>query len=188
MPNRDERLDYAEKVRINDVYIIIENIWYDHNVSAIFRTVECAGLKNVFIAGAITKKKIKHNHIDFKAHKFLNIEYFEEIGQAVAAAKSKGCRIFATYMSDDSNNIWATEFKGPVAIILGAEKQGISKEALALAEEKIWIPTLGLTRSLNVSVSNGIIIYEIIRQKRFVYNEVTAELKAPFMKFEGDRS
>ncbi len=187
MTNREERLNYAEEMRVRSVYIIIEDIWYDHNVSAIFRTVESAGLKNIYIAGAITKKKIRHDHIDFKAHKFLNIEYFETIECAIEKARANGCKIFATYMSADAETIWEAKFQGPCAIILGAEKKGISQAALELSDSKIWIPTMGLSRSLNVSVSTGIIIFEILRQKRFVYNEITNTVKAPFMVFEGDR-
>ena len=188
MSNRAERIEYAEKNRTDSIYIIIEDIWHDHNISAIFRTAECAGLKNIFIAGALTKKQIRHNQIDFKCSRFLNIQYFENINAAVLEARKNNCRIFATYMSEDSKVLWAADFSGNIAFILGSEKQGISKAALELCDEKLWIPTFGLTRSLNVSVAAAVIIYEILRKKRYEYKEETNEIIAPFMKYKEERS
>ncbi|HPP88162.1 MAG TPA: TrmH family RNA methyltransferase, partial [bacterium] len=92
------------------------------------------------------------------------------------------------YMSEDSKVLWAADFSGNIAFILGSEKQGISKAALELCDEKLWIPTFGLTRSLNVSVAAAVIIYEILRKKRYEYKEETNEIIAPFMKYKGERS
>ncbi|MBP7652917.1 hypothetical protein KA977_05805 [Candidatus Dependentiae bacterium] len=188
MSNRIERINYAESIRVTNVCLIVENIWYDHNISAIFRTAECSGLKNIIVAGIISKKKIRHNHIDFKCSEYLNIKYTDTIEEAIDNVKKDGYKVYATYMTEDAKPIWESEFKGKTAIVMGTERTGISKSALSLCDEKIWIPTTGLSRSLNVSVSTGIIVYEILRQKRYVYNEITSEMTAPFMKFPGERS
>lgn len=187
MSNRVERIKYSESIRVNNVCLIVENIWYDHNISAIFRTAECSGLKNIIVAGVISKKKIRHHHIDFKCGEYLNIQYIDSIEEAVEKVKNDGYKVYATYMSDDAKPIWKAEFKGKTAVVMGTEKTGITQNALKMCDEKVWIPTSGLTRSLNVSVSAGIIIYEILRQKRFAYNEITSEMTAPFMKFPGER-
>jgi 23S rRNA (guanosine2251-2'-O)-methyltransferase len=57
------------------------------------------------------------------------------------------------------------DLKGPVVLIMGSEDKGISRELIALADQKIRIPMKGSIGSLNVSVAAGIIIYEIIRQR-----------------------
>jgi 23S rRNA (guanosine2251-2'-O)-methyltransferase len=56
--------------------------------------------------------------------------------------------------------------KQPLAVILGSEESGISAELLGMADELIQIPILGEIQSLNVSVAAGIILYEILRQRR----------------------
>lgn len=57
------------------------------------------------------------------------------------------------------------DLKGPVVLIMGSEDKGISRELIALADQKIRIPMKGIIGSLNVSVAAGILIYEIIRQR-----------------------
>jgi len=185
--NRLLRIEYAESIRNKDILIIIENTWYDHNISAIFRTVEAAGLKNIIVAGNVQKKKIRHDHIDFKCSKFLDIQYFEQTDAAIMFAKNQGYKIFATFISKTAQNFWACDFSGKVAIIFGAERDGVSDTAANLADYHIWIPTFGLTRSLNVSVSAGIIIYDILKRKFLEYKEIQQPLEAPFMKYPGER-
>jgi 23S rRNA (guanosine2251-2'-O)-methyltransferase len=57
------------------------------------------------------------------------------------------------------------DLKGPVVLIMGSEDKGISRELIALADQKIRIPMKGNIGSLNVSVAAGILIYEITRQR-----------------------
>jgi tRNA G18 (ribose-2'-O)-methylase SpoU len=186
--NRKLRIEHAEKNRVLSVCLIVENLWYEHNISAIFRTMECSGLKNIFVVGNITKKKLKNNHIDFKCSKFLNVIYFEKIEDAINEAKKQGFKVYATCMSEDSEHIWQADFKDKIAVVMGTEKTGVSDKVLELCDKKIWIPMFGLTRSLNVSVSAAVIIYEILRKKRYEYNEISNDICAPFMKFPGERN
>jgi tRNA G18 (ribose-2'-O)-methylase SpoU len=162
-------------------------LWYVHNISAIFRTVEAAGLKNIIVVGETSQKKINSNHIDFKCYKYLNIEYCPEIEEPLQKLKKNNFKIYATYMTEDTVDMWSADYNGKIALVLGTEKYGVSETVLQYCDKKIWIPTLGLTRSLNVSVSTAVLIYEIIRKKRFVYNEITEPVKAPYMVYPGER-
>ena len=57
------------------------------------------------------------------------------------------------------------DFNLPCAIVLGSEGEGISPDILKLCDEKINIPMLGTTESLNVSVTAGIVLYEVMKQR-----------------------
>jgi 23S rRNA (guanosine2251-2'-O)-methyltransferase len=75
-----------------------------------------------------------------------------------------GVKVFSA--TEKTNNIYTnSSYKEPLLLILGAEDKGISKDCLKLSDEMIKIPLKGEIESLNVSVSAGIIIYEILRQR-----------------------
>ena len=56
--------------------------------------------------------------------------------------------------------------KQPLTLILGSEESGISAELLGMADELIQIPIMGEIQSLNVSVAAGVILYEVLRQRK----------------------
>jgi len=63
------------------------------------------------------------------------------------------------------NQVSAAGLTGPLVMILGSEEKGISRELLGLSDELVSIPITGIIGSLNVSVSAGIILYEVVRQR-----------------------
>ena len=63
--------------------------------------------------------------------------------------------------------LFENTFKDKVALIIGSEDKGISKSILKLCDYSLKIPMYGNLKSLNVSVSTGIFIYEILRKRRF---------------------
>ena len=72
-------------------------------------------------------------------------------------------KVIATSLGTEES-IYDMEYK-KTAIIIGNEANGVSKEVLEIADEKVKIPMLGKTESLNASVATGIIVYEYVRQK-----------------------
>ena len=80
--------------------------------------------------------------------------------------KKSGLQIIAcTEKTDDT--IYDTDFSLPTAIILGSEEDGISDEYLKFSDGKAKIPLFGKIESLNVSVSAGVTLYEVVRQRNF---------------------
>ncbi|MBQ9096827.1 MAG: RNA methyltransferase [Clostridia bacterium] len=78
--------------------------------------------------------------------------------------KNKGIKIFGTTPSGEKD-IYAADFKGPVAVVIGNEANGICGEILDLCDEKLKIPMLGSTESLNASVAAAVTMYEVLRQR-----------------------
>jgi 23S rRNA (guanosine2251-2'-O)-methyltransferase len=83
------------------------------------------------------------------------LTYLKESGLKAVAATEKAREEIST-----------TDLRGPVVIILGSEEKGISRELLAQTDAQVSIPITGTIGSLNVSVSAGIILYEILRQRK----------------------
>ncbi|MEO6541530.1 MAG: TrmH family RNA methyltransferase, partial [Ferruginibacter sp.] len=76
-----------------------------------------------------------------------------------------GIKVFATEMKADKT-IQSVDFREPCAIIMGAEDKGIYPALMKICDDKIKIPMPGDFDSLNVSVATGIILYEIVRQRK----------------------
>lgn len=145
--------------------LILDRLTDVRNFGAICRTAECVGVDAIIIpekgaapinsdaiktsAGAIYNIKIcKEKNL---AH---TIDFLQQSGVAVFAASEKAQKL-----------IYDVDFTEPCALVMGNEETGISKEVLHHSDEKIKLPIVGKTQSLNVSVACGAILYEAVRQK-----------------------
>jgi tRNA (guanosine-2'-O-)-methyltransferase len=88
------------------------------------------------------------------------------VDECYSSLRKDGFIIYASQLSDDAKDISDLDFTDKVAIVLGNEHRGISKEAAELADERFFIPMYGMVQSLNVSVSAAITIYEALRQRK----------------------
>ena len=87
----------------------------------------------------------------------------EDIIETLKTIKKNKFKIVATSLQTNEN-IYSISYDKKV-IVIGNEANGISKEIMELADEKVKIPMLGKTESLNASVATGVILYEYIRNK-----------------------
>ncbi len=146
--------------------VVLDGITDIRNFGAIARTCECAGVDAVVIparnsvtvnadavktsAGALmTLPVCKEQDID------ATLEYLHNSGFRIVAATEKGDTDYAT-----------ADYTGPTCLLLGAEDRGIPNEHLRQCDDRVSIPQFGTVASLNVSVAAGILIYEVIRQRR----------------------
>jgi 23S rRNA (guanosine2251-2'-O)-methyltransferase len=88
----------------------------------------------------------------------------ENLGNALKFLVSSGIKLVAASEKATINYTEAT-LKEPIAIVMGAEDEGVNPDHLRLCDEMVSIPMLGAIGSLNVSVAAGILIYEAVRQR-----------------------
>jgi 23S rRNA (guanosine2251-2'-O)-methyltransferase len=137
------------------------------NLGAIARSAECAGVHAIVVpskgSGQINADAIKSS-----AGAIFNVPICrsENLKETIAMLKESGLTLVACTEKTDTV-IYKNDFTAPTAIILGSEEDGISGEYLKLCDAKTKIPLFGNTESLNVSVSAGVILYEVIRQRGF---------------------
>lgn len=145
--------------------LILDRITDVRNFGALLRTAVSAGVHAVIIpskgsaqlnAGTIKSSAGAIYQIPIcRAHNLKNvIEYLKASGIKVAAATEK-----------TETLLFQQDLKGPIAVIMGSEGEGVSKEYLKKADIRLKIPMLGKIDSLNVSVAGGVIMYEILRQR-----------------------
>lgn len=147
----------------NEVYLILDNIKAMENVGAIFRTAEAARIKKIFLCGfTATPPRNKIFKTSMGAVEWVDWEYKKTAMEAVEKLKSSGVQIIALEQTDQSVNFKQAKYKKPLAIVLGNEKTGVSKEVLKKCDLSVEIPIFGRANSLNVATSAGIIIFEVL--------------------------
>jgi len=148
--------------------LVLNGVSDVRNFGAIARSAECFGADAIIIpekgsarinADAVKTSAGALHSIPVCRVKSIvrTIEYLGESGLRVVAASEKS-----------ESNLQASDLKGPLAIIMGSEDRGVSREVLELADITISIPLTGNTGSLNVSVAAGILLYEVVRQRSTV--------------------
>jgi len=144
-------------------YLILDNIRSLHNVGAIFRTADGAGIDKIFLCGITgkpTSDKVKK--VSLGAEESIPWEHASQTWRVIENLKSQGFQIVALEQSSKSINYCKFKPKSPLALILGNEVQGISSKILKRADKTIHLPMKGKKESLNVSVAAGIAIFKLI--------------------------
>lgn len=151
--------------RQTDLTVCLEQVHKPHNVSAIIRTADAVGVHEVH---AVWPHERMRTQVASAAgsNSWVKVKTHPDIQNAVSHLKQQGMQILATNLSDSAVDFRDIDYTRPTCILLGQEKSGITKEALALADRDIIIPMIGMVQSLNVSVASALILYEAQRQRQ----------------------
>ena len=165
LPRRFERIKSVLNCRMKNLTVLVEDVNKPHNLSAILRTCDAAG---VFEANFISKNNAvkTFNSTAQGSQKWVKINQYKKTTEAIKVLKEKGFKLYGTNLNPRSIDYRKCDFKGPTAFVLGAEKWGISEEAASLMDEHIHIPMRGMVESLNVSVAASALLFEAIRQRQ----------------------
>jgi len=163
---RQEKIISVIKARQFSLKVVLENIHNPHNVSAIFRTCDAAGIPAVsLIYNKESFPKIGKKS-SASAFKWVEKEKFKSIKECFDDLHENGFEIYASSISEDSINLFNLDLTKKIAFVFGNEHRGVSEEAEKLADKKFLIPMFGMVQSLNVSVAAGIVLFEAFRQRK----------------------
>lgn len=175
---RREKINRVVDGRCQSVAVILEDIYDRGNASAVMRTAEALGFLSIHMIETGEKFKAA-NRVTQGADKWLHVQKWKTTTDCVKTLKKQGFKIYVTDL-EASKPIEQIDFSGPSAIVLGNEKEGISKEMRELADERIIIPMPGFVQSFNISVAGAISLYHIYLtrlQKSGKVGDLTAEQK-----------
>lgn len=147
---------------------ILDRVTDVRNMGSIARSAECHGVHAIVIpsrgnagvtsdaiktsAGALNKIPVCREH---------------HLKDAILLCQQSGIKVVSCTEKTE-NLLYDVNFKEPVAIIMGSEEDGVSKEYLKVSDNKVKIPMEGTIASLNVAVSAGIVMYEVNRQRNSI--------------------
>jgi 23S rRNA (guanosine2251-2'-O)-methyltransferase len=147
------------------IILMLDRITDTRNFGAITRVAEASGVDAIIIpekeSALITSEAVKSSAGAINYIPICKVKSLKIIAQEF---KDSGLKIIACTEKSEKD-IYSIQYKGPICIILGSEKDGISKNLLEISHEKVKIPMLGKIDSLNVSTSSAVILYELIRQR-----------------------
>ena len=147
-----------------DIILVLDGIQDPGNLGTILRTADSINLKQIILSSKCAdpyNPKVVRSTMG--AIYRVNIKEVDDIVDTLKKIKKNGFKVMATSL-DTNESIYSVSYDKKV-IVIGNEANGVSKEVLSLADEKIKIPMLGKTESLNASVATGIVLYEYVRRK-----------------------
>lgn len=149
----------------NDVIVILDHLEDPHNLGAIIRTCEAAGFDNIIIPKnrcvSINGTVVK---ISVGTIERVKIAQVTNLNNAIQTLKKKGYWIIGTDMI--GTDYKELDYNGKVAIVIGNEGVGISRLVKENCDFIATIPMNGQVNSLNASVAAGVLLFEILRQRR----------------------
>ena len=165
LPRRFQRIKNVLNSRMGDLTVLIEGVNKPHNLSAIIRTCDAAG---VFQANFICdNNKVKtFNSTAQGSQKWVKLRNHESYSKATNTLRQEGFKLYGTSLNENSIDYRDLDFTKNTCFVLGAEKWGLSKELNAQVDESIYIPMNGMVQSLNVSVAGAILLFEAVRQRK----------------------
>ncbi len=161
----DDILKKAEEAGEAPFVIVLDGIEDPHNLGAIVRTACQAGAHGVIIpkhrAAGITSTVVKASA---GALNYVPIAKVTNIGRTIDDLKEKGIWFYAADMG--GSDMYQTDLKGPIGLVIGNEGDGVSRLVEKKCDGIVSIPMTGKIDSLNASVAAGVLMYEIVRQRR----------------------
>mgnify|MGYP005838783541 CR=1 FL=1 len=143
-----------------ELIIILDNIRSVHNVGAILRSSDGAGVKEVLLCGITPTPEHKKVHkTALNAEEYIKWQYFKDTTNAIKYAKELGYKTFAVEQGRNSKALNDIDFDNKTAFLFGNEITGVSPAIISECDGVIELPMAGKKNSLNVSTCAGIVIY-----------------------------
>lgn len=161
----EDILNYAKSKKEDPFVIILDGIEDPHNLGSIIRTAETAGAHGIIIPKRRTATvNSTVNKSSAGAVEHMNIARVNNISDAMDELKKAGLWICGTDM-EAKNYYYEQDLKGPIGIVIGSEGNGMGEKVKNNCDFLVKIPMHGKISSLNASVSAGIVIYEVVKQR-----------------------
>ena len=190
---------FVEKVaqRTRHLTVVVENLFQDHNFSAVMRSCDCFGIQDVHVIENSYSYRV-NDEISLGASQWIDVHRHR--GQenntpaCITKLKQQGYVIAATTPHKDDVDLEAYDLSSPTALLFGTEKEGLTPEALELADVYVKVPMVGFTESLNISVCAAVCMHHLTWKMRHsdipwqlsetekwdvIYRWVRASLKDP---------
>jgi len=159
--------DFLQEVEsVSDsVVLILDGVEDPHNLGAIIRTAEAAGVTGIIIPNkkAVQVTDTVHR-VSTGAANIVPVAIVANLVNVIKEFKKQNWWVTAIENGEDGS-IYDVDLTGKTVIVAGSEGQGISRLVKETCDHVVQIPMLGSVSSLNVSVSVGIALFETVRQR-----------------------
>jgi 23S rRNA (guanosine2251-2'-O)-methyltransferase len=164
--NRLEPDQYKQAKKI-PLIVVLDNVRSSNNIGSVFRTCDALLVQSLYLCGITATPPSKDIHkTALNAEKWVDWRYFARTEDAVASLKANGFSVMAIEQIDESIMLSAfkPEKNGKLALIFGNEVKGVQQKVIDLCDGAIEIPQFGTKHSFNVSVSAGIVLWDVFNK------------------------
>jgi len=166
-PNKVEMFDRIASLRTKYLTIALENIYQEHNASAVLRSCDCFGLQEMHVIEKGFQYSVQRD-IALGAGRWVDLFNYN-LGEnptddCILNLQNRGYKIVATTPHTDAHTIHDIPIHQPLAFFFGTERRGLSQEVIERSDYQVKIPMYGFTESFNISVSVAILL-QTIRQR-----------------------
>ena len=161
----DDILNAAEEKGEPPLIVVCDELSDPHNLGAVIRTAECAGAHGVIIpkrrSAGLTAVVAKTSA---GAVSYLPVARVPNLTACLKELKEEGVWVYGT-AADGATPLYQADLKGPAAIVIGSEGDGMSRLVREQCDFLVSIPMRGQLNSLNASAAAAIVLYEAVRQR-----------------------
>lgn len=166
-----ERLSVEEyrEVAKTPITVVLDNVRSCNNIGSVFRTSDALLIEKVLLCGITATPPNKDIHkTALDAEKSVPWEYFEETEEAVLKLKEAGYRVFAVEQVENSISLpdFTPAKDEKLALVFGNEVKGVQQSVVDSCDGAIEIPQYGTKHSFNISVSAGIVLWDLVYKLR----------------------
>lgn len=145
--------------------VALEDVYQLHNASAVIRSCDVFGIQHAHLIEGRYGNRLDKN-IAMGAQRWVDIHRHTDSRACMEELRQQGYRIIATTPREGSTPLESFNLEGPTALFFGTEKEGLSPEVLRQADGALYIPMVGFTESLNISVAAAIILQDLSTRLR----------------------
>ncbi len=161
----------AKKIKKHPIYIILDNVWDTYNIGAIFRLADAVAVEKVYLCGETeTPPNSRIKKASVNTWQWVNWSYQKSAALAIKEIREKVSTVKVVAVEQNGKSIPydKADYNFPIALVVGNETSGVSKEVLDICDTIVELPMFGVNVSLNVMVSLGIVLYEVIEKNIFL--------------------
>jgi 23S rRNA (guanosine2251-2'-O)-methyltransferase len=162
-------LAVKKNIKKNPVYIILDDVLDTYNIGSVFRLADAVAVEKVILcAGSETPPNHRIRKASINTTEWVDWDYYPTALEAIQKLRAEvpGIQIVSVELNEKSVPYDQIDYQFPVAIIVGHETTGVSQEAMDESDYIAELPMWGVNISLNVMVSLGIVLYEVMKHKR----------------------
>ncbi|TBW30225.1 RNA methyltransferase [Gramella sp. KN1008] len=156
-----EEFKEAEK---SPIIVILDNVRSLNNIGSVFRTADAFLIKKIYLCGITAKPPHKDiQKTALGATETVNWEYVENTLELIEKLKSEGIKVYSIEQAEGAImlNDFYPEPDEVCAVIFGNEVKGVQQKVVSASDGVIEIPQLGSKHSLNISVSTGVVLWDL---------------------------
>lgn len=160
------KVDDLKHIKRSPIYFVLDNVLDTYNIGSVFRLGDATAVEKIYICGEHSEypPSSRIHKAAVGTEEWVKWEHHDSVIQVINQLKSEGVQIVAIEQDKRSiaYSLLPSALQFPVALVVGHETTGISKEVLDAADLIVELPMFGINKSINVWGSLAIISYKII--------------------------